>query len=150
RFAPGEFLDLNDDQKLSRPAFEPFPAGIVIAPENIVHGDASDSFYEWNTVCPPVRTLPTRQKFSSLAGMHAVLLANGPAGRAQVASTNPYATVADPIKAADPGTVTVRSTRDLAPLAGVPASAMTTTRAAEIVAGQPAGQAQWVGAGVGA
>lgn len=28
-FAPGQFLDLTEDQKLSRPAFEPFPSGLT-------------------------------------------------------------------------------------------------------------------------
>jgi hypothetical protein len=114
-----------------------------------MHGTPSASFYEWNTVCPPVRMVPTRHQFTSLAGLNTVLLTNGPAGRANNLSANPYAVIADPIKAADPGTVTVRSMRDLSPVAGISASATTTTQAAEIVASLPAGTAQWVGAGVG-
>jgi hypothetical protein len=150
KFAPGEFLELTDDQKLSRPAFEPFPAGIVIAPETFVHGTPSDSFYEWNTVCPPVRTQPTRHQFTSLAGLHDVLLAAGPAGLMAAQAKNPYALVADPVAIADPGTVTVRATRDLSPIAGVSAAATTTTQAAAVVATLAPGTAQYVGAGVGA
>ena len=148
-FAPGNFLALTDDQKLSRPAFEPFPAGIVLAAETAMHGTPSATAYEWYTVVPPVRTR-TRQLFTSMAGLHAALLAVGPAGQAQRAGGNPYAVAADPAKLADPGQARVRSTVDLGVVAGVVDEVMSTTNAAQLVSTLPAGTAQWVGAGVGA
>ena len=66
-FSPGNFLTLSEDQKLSRPAFEPFPAGMVIAAQTSLYGTPSGTAYEWCTVCPPVRTAP-RRRFTSMAG----------------------------------------------------------------------------------
>jgi hypothetical protein len=148
-FAPGDFLVLTDDEKLSRPAFEPFPAGAVVAAATSIYGAASTTNYEWFTVMPPGRG-GVRQTYTSLAGLHELLLRAGPAGAATPAAANPYAVIPDKISLADPGVARVRSTVDLSVPAGVSADPMTTTAAARVVAGLTPGTAQWVGAGVGA
>lgn len=146
-FAPGNFLDLTEDQKLSRPAFEPFPSGIVIAAETAVFGTPTDTQYEWFTVCPPVQLRPVRAAFSSLIGLHAMLLAAGPAGIARVDLANPYVVAPSPVTIADPGTAYVRSTTDLTTVDGIDVGAMTTTAATRLV-DQLGAAAQWVGPGV--
>lgn len=149
QFSPGNFLDLTEDQKLARPAFEPFPSGIVIAAETVEYGTQQSTEYEWFTVCPPVKTR-TRQLFTGLVGLHEVLLANGPAGLAQFSNANPYAAAAAPIKVADAGAAKVRSTLDLGIVGGVVDTYMTTAAAAQVVSALAVGTAQVVGVGVGA
>jgi hypothetical protein len=147
-FAPGEYLTLTDDQKLSRPAFEPFDSGIVIAADTSAYGTPSSTAYEWFTVCPPEKTF-TRHRFQALTGLHTVLLAAGPSGLATLAAANPYTVRAEPVQLADPGVARVRSTVDLGAIAAVGEQSMSTATAARIVAGLAPGTAQWVGAGVG-
>jgi hypothetical protein len=57
-FSPGNFLNLTEDQKLSRPAFEPFPSGIVIAAATADVRDASSTNYQWFTFYPTSRHQP--------------------------------------------------------------------------------------------
>ena len=40
-FAAGEYVDLTDDDRLSRPAFEKFIAGVVVDADEITHGGAT-------------------------------------------------------------------------------------------------------------
>jgi hypothetical protein len=149
-FSPGEFLNLTDDEKLSRPAFEPFPSGIVIAASTSIHGNASDTDYHWDTICPNRPSPRTTMEFTSLMGVHDAMFASGAAGRGFVSASNPYDVPQEPVALSDPGGVRVLSTRDLGVLADVPTESMTTTAAARVVEGLPAGTAQWAGAGVGA
>jgi hypothetical protein len=146
-FAPGNFLDLTEDQKLSRPAFEPFPSGVVIAAATPLFGTPTDTRYEWFTVCPPVAVAPVRTVFTMMTGLHEVLLAAGPAGVARVQLDNPYAVAAEPVTIADPGTAYVRSATNLETVPGVDSAGMTTTAAAHLV-GRLGAAVQWVGAGV--
>lgn len=146
-FSPGNFLDLTDDQKLSRPAFEPFPAGLVLAAETATYGTPQGTSYEWFTLVPPEKTL-NRNRFVSLAALNSVLLTIGPAGLG-AANGNPYAVAAEAITAQDPGAAKVRSPYDLGVIAGLPETTMTTANAADVVASVAAGQAQLVGLGVG-
>jgi hypothetical protein len=150
-FSPGNFLDLTEDQKLSRPAFEPFPAGLVLAAEAATFGTPQSTAYEWFTLVPPEKTL-TRNRFASLAALNSVLLTIGPAGASLASgavSGNPYAVAAQAVLARDPGTAKVRSTSDLGVVPGVPTTTMTTADAASLVADLSPGQAQLVGLGVG-
>ncbi len=148
-FAPGGFLALTDDEKLSRPAFEPFPSGIVINAETAAYGTPSATAYEWFTVVPPENTLASKQSYTLLTGLHATLLATSAAGDLTLTTGNPYSVVPDKVVLQDAGVARVRSTDDLGVVDGVTASSMTTTDAARIVGGLPVGVAQWVGAGVG-
>ena len=145
-FAPGSFLNLTDDQKLCRPAFEPFPSGVVLAASPTLVGSASETAYRWDTITPGHTAPRKRQDWTLLTGVHAALFASGPAGKGFALAENPYAAALSPVMITPAHQVTVVSTRDLTPLAG----AMTTTAAARVVADLPVGSAQWAGAGVGA
>jgi hypothetical protein len=150
-FSPGNFLDLTEDQKLSRPAFEPFPAGIVMAAETATYGTPQGTSYEWFTLVPPEPTL-NQQPFVSLKALNSVLLTIGPAGlvtAVAAASGNPYSVPEEAVTVADPGTSRVRSPHDLGVVPGLPVATMTTANAAEVVEGVAAGSAQLVGLGVG-
>jgi hypothetical protein len=48
QFPPGEFLDLTEDQKLSRPSFEKMDSGVTMTPVDVLHSDlrAVDTDYE--------------------------------------------------------------------------------------------------------
>ena len=130
-FAPGEFLDLSNDEKLSRPGFEPFPSGVVIAgADTDLYGTPSDTSYQWDTVFPPKKLPRTWMLQTSMLGVHAAILSSGAAGKAYVASGNPYAVEAEKVVLAHPGQSHVRSVRDLAPIAGAPDGPLTTTEAA--------------------
>lgn len=147
-FSPGNFLNLTEDQKLSRPAFEPFPSGIVIAAATATSGTASSTNYQWYTFYPDLDTNRYLDDYLSLAALNHHLLATGPAGISHLDKGNPYAVVPEAMHVLDAGTVTVRSTVDLGPVAGVSTEQMTTTAAAHIVTGLPS--AQLVGVGVSA
>jgi hypothetical protein len=155
RFAPGQFLDLTTDEKLSRPAFEERPAGARLAgTDSESHGKASESEYRWETVYPHL-DIPrrTNELFQFADHVKLGLLKASAVGRA--ASTNPYLVQAKPARLADPAHVEIRSRIDLGHVAGGPATAATITEAAELlselVASKPdlAGTVQLVGLGVG-
>jgi hypothetical protein len=154
-FAPGEFLDLTNDDTLSRPGFEPFSSGVVIAgADTALFGTPSDTLYEWDTVFPPKKLPRLKMAFTSMVAAHAAILSTGPAGKGITATgANPYvaATVTDPVALAHSGQARIRSVHDLTPVAGAPDGPMTTTEAARIVAELAASGvvAQVVGAGVG-
>ncbi|MCU1428823.1 MAG: hypothetical protein JWL83_2823 [Actinomycetia bacterium] len=149
RFAPGEFLNLTDDQKLSRPGFEEFPSGVVIVgADTDQFGTPSATSYQWDTVFPPKKLPRLKMAYTSLTAVHAALLGAGPAGKAIVANTNPYAAETEPVAFAAGSQTRVRSVRDLSAIDGVPIGPMTTTEAARVVADLGA-TAQYVGAGVG-
>jgi hypothetical protein len=147
-FAPGEFLNLSDDEEISRPAFEPRPAGLALAgAQTALCGNPSSTSYEWDTVFPPDLS-GNLAKFTSLKGSVGAVLAAGPAAITATPG-NPYAAAADPIVLADPGQARVRSVRDLSVLSGVTTAPMTTADAARLAASIGA-SAQYVTAGVGA
>jgi hypothetical protein len=148
-FAPGQYLDLTDEQKLARPAFEEFPSGMRLAGvSGETHATPVESAYQWETVYPGEEHLDLQ--------LHAVLLApfvlgnvlsTGPAGRARIA-VQPYTPIADPVHIADPGMVVIRSITDLSLPANVPAEPLTTTAAARTMEEIGADDLQLVGLGV--
>jgi hypothetical protein len=148
-FAPGEFIDMSDDQKLSRPGFEPRPSGVVIVgADTAPHGTASGTLYQWDTVFPHRPLQKLKMDYVELIGLRAALLGAGPAGKGAVVNQNPYAAPLDQVVMAHPGQSRVRSMRDLSPIAGLVDNPMTTTEAARVVADLGPNVAQYVGAGV--
>lgn len=130
-FAPGEYLDLPDDQKLSRPAFEPFPSGARLAGADAPHhGTPSETPYEWHTVYPHDPTPPSSHDAMFLGGNAAAILRGSPAGRFQARAGNPYVRESHPVQLADPGRAAIRRVRDLAADPAVPEGFTTTTEAA--------------------
>ena len=156
RFAPAQFLDLTDDEKLSRPAFEDFPSGARFSGISAdTSGPPVGSTYQWNTVVPhqPDHTVFKDDLLSSLLTLTKIVAAS-PAARAGALSAQPYAVPPAPVTYADPGSVVLRSARDLSQVPGVAAAPMTTTAAAEVLSGLiasgtvAAGAVQMVGLGV--
>jgi hypothetical protein len=49
-FAPGQFFDMSDDEKLSRPAFETFRSGVNFGTAGFGHGTAVASTFDYDTV----------------------------------------------------------------------------------------------------
>jgi len=135
-FSSGLFLDLTDDEKLSRPSFEPMPAGARVRPPGetapFAASRQADLRYE-TFVCDDdamigKKSLPASDLLFALS--RATVLAAGAAGRSELRARQRYASPSDPIVLADPGEVEVRSKITLvateAPAAGY-------TRAAEAV-----------------
>ncbi len=120
QFAAGQFLDLSDDEKLSRPSFEPMPAGARIrAPgEEAPFTPSRQAELRYETfVCDDesMRGRKSKPQFAELfAFSKATTLASGAAGRSDLRARGRYAAAADPIVLADPGETQVRSKVTLA------------------------------------
>ena len=123
-FSAGNFLDLSDDEKLSRPSFEPMPAGARIRPpgEEADWKGARHAELRYETfVCDDDTMLGIHN--SALidvlfASSKATVLASGAAGASQLRASRRYATDPDPIVLADPGEVIRVSKATLATTAG--------------------------------
>lgn len=48
-FAAAQFFELSDDEKLSRPSFEPFEAGLSFGPAGTAHGSTTVADYDYET-----------------------------------------------------------------------------------------------------
>lgn len=134
-FSAGVYLDLTEDQKLSRPSFEPMPAGARIRPpgEGVDFNAARETELRYETfVCDDdamrgLKGLAVRDTLISSAGRAA--LAAGAAGRSELRARTRYATDPDPLILADPGEVQMLSKSTLAVAAGT--TTQTYTHAAE-------------------
>lgn len=108
-FSAGNFLDLTDDQKLSRPSFEQMPAGARMRPpgEEAPWGASRDVELRYETfVCddaPPLSGLVGRD-FLVMSSV-ATALSGGAAGASELRARGRYAAVPDPIVLGDPGDV---------------------------------------------
>lgn len=132
RFAPGNYLDLTDDERLSRPAFEDMPAGARIRPPGEVAEHAAsrqaELRYETFVADDPsggrIRALLVDTIVSWSAG---TMLAAGAAGRSTLRARKRYAVEPDPIVLAGSGESLLTS-----PMTGSPSGEATTfTLAAE-------------------
>jgi hypothetical protein len=134
-FSSGNFLDLSDDEKLSRPGFEPMPAGARIRPpgEQIDVGASRHAELRYETfVCDDdsmlgIRGLAVRDTMFAKSAI--TTLAGGAAGASPLRASQRYSTKPDPIELADPGKVAQVSKYTVAAVAG--AAAQTYTHAAE-------------------
>ncbi len=134
-FSAGVYLDLTEDQKLSRPSFEPMPAGARIRPP----GEAADfaaarevelryeTFVCDDAALVGLRGLPRVDVL--IASTAATALAAGSAGRSELRARSRYATEPDPLVLADPGEAQILSKATLAAVAE--AGVATWTHAAE-------------------
>jgi len=61
RFAPGQFFTLPDEDKLSKPAFEPMDAGVGIGLDNAAHGHDSPLELHYETIVIDDPVLPARR-----------------------------------------------------------------------------------------
>ncbi len=136
-FSAGTYLDLTEDQKLSRPSFEPMPAGARIRPP----GDAADfdgareADLRYETfVCDDDKLAGVRGRAArdTLIGSAVrAALAAGAAGRSELRARTRYASDPDPIVLAHPGVVRVVSKRTVQ--AAAPGDVKTYTHAVEDV-----------------
>ncbi len=121
-FPAGQFLDLTDDEKLSRPAFEAMQAGVRINPPAEAGFDfarALQSDLEYETFVPDDQGIgradasanPRRSSWSDAA---AITLAAGAAGRTSLREKARYDVPAVPIAMADLGQTVIRGKSDLA------------------------------------
>ena len=112
---PGTFLDLSEDEKLSRPSFEPMPAGARIRPpgEAAAFDAAREADLRYETfVCDDEGMRGRRSKAtldSLLASSARTALAAGAAGRSELRAATRYRSDPDPIVLAHPGEVVVVS-----------------------------------------
>lgn len=124
-FSAGNYLDLTDDEKLSRPGFEPMPAGARIRPpgEEAPYDASRHAELRYETfVCDDEelagvrsRALATDRMF---AASGALALASGAAGASELRADVRYATEPDPIVLAHPGEVIRASTSTVALIDG--------------------------------
>lgn len=135
-FSAGTYLDLSEDQKLSRPSFELMAAGARIRPpgESAEFDGARQADLRYETfVCDDdgVRGKHSRALIDKLfASSTMTALAAGSAGRSELRARTRYATEPDPIVLAPPGEVLVLSKITVAPAAA--AKSVTYTHAAEL------------------
>ena len=114
-FSAGTYLDLSDDQKLSRPSFEPMPAGARIRPpgESAAFDEARPVELRYETfVCDEdgVRGKHSRALIDTLfASSTVTTLAAGSAGRCELRAQTRYAQEPEPIVLAHQGEVRVLS-----------------------------------------
>lgn len=133
-FSAGVFLQLTDDQKLSRPGFEPMPAGVRMRPpgEMVDFAAARETELRYETfVCDDdaLRGLKGGAlKDVLLASAATLAAAAGAAGRCELRARTRYAVDADPLTLADPGEVQVVHRRTVA---ATSAAIRTFTHAAE-------------------
>lgn len=139
-FSAGNFLDLTDDQKLSRQSFEPMAAGARIrSPGEAAPFAASrkaDLTYE-TFVCDEdgVRGKHSRATLDLLmASVSMVALRAGSAGRSELRARTRYDSEPDPIVLAHPSEVQMVSKTTVTALAG--GEVLTYTHAAERVLGE--------------
>ena len=136
-FAPGQFLDLSEDDKLRRPAFEDMLAGIRLGPPGGIVTDAAnatqselhyDTFYPHQDIGQGPDVL-----FSLKSAAYSVLRV-GAAGRSVLRADIRYASKPDPIVLAAAGDVKIRAVADLSVPAGMADVAMTHWDAADLLA----------------
>jgi hypothetical protein len=107
QFSAGNFLDLKDDEKLSRPSFEEMPAGARMRPpgEDAPYDESRGVVLRYETfVCDDPPTRPGLVLVDVLMGSAAAgALASGAAGASDLRARDRYAVAPDPIVLADPG-----------------------------------------------
>jgi hypothetical protein len=136
-FSAGNFLDLTDDQKLSRPSFEPMPAGARIRSpgETAPFAASREADLKYETFVCDEDGVPGRHSAAAhdvlMASSRPIALAAGAAGRSELRARTRYDTEPDPIVMAHPGEVRVISKTSLAAVDAV--AAATYTHAAERV-----------------
>ena len=153
RFAPGQYLDLTDDDQLRRPAFESFSAGVRIDPVGLTDVDsrhASRATLRYETVFPH-RSAPILTEEIIPGAASDLRLDAAAAGTCELRAEDRYRAVTSGLHIAPAEQVVVRSRTDLRPAPEVTDAAMTWTHAQEQIDRRPAVAAdlQIVGLGAG-
>jgi hypothetical protein len=125
-FAPGNYFDLNEEERLSRPAFEPMPAGVRVLPpgEAAPFAAARQVDLRYETFVCGEEALAGRRSGALadvlMAATAGTALAAGAAGRSALRARHRYASDPDPIALADPGEVIAIDRGTVEPAAGRP------------------------------
>jgi hypothetical protein len=101
-FAPGQFLTLTDDQKLSLPSFEPYDAGVTIGSAAVLSGpDVTRSvMYEEIYIDDPATNARLTGYYNMPATIHAALSAQGAGAQSSMKHTGLVKYAAAPATAA--------------------------------------------------
>jgi len=124
-FAVGEYVDLDDEARLTRPSFEPLPAGVSAGIDGYLlpNGGAVEAPLDYEQIF-----LPRRTKFTGLDDIHVEqirdMLGHEAAGRSLVRAPGKFARPRDKITAGQPKWVAA-DPLILAPLADPAAPAWT-------------------------
>jgi hypothetical protein len=91
-FAPAQFLEMSDDQKLASPSYEPMVAGVRVTPGGSTRGEVKKApiCYETTIIGPEGTPIPSdgaRPSEPLPAGLLAPLAATGPAALAETRVT---------------------------------------------------------------
>jgi hypothetical protein len=128
-FSPGAFLDLAEDEKLSRPSFEPMPAGVRVRPpgESADWAGSREADLEYYTfVCDDdaMAGIKAVGRLAISAAGSRVVLGAGAAGCTPLRAGQRYAQNPDPIKIAHVSEVVViaKATTAFDPAAWAPYS----------------------------
>ncbi len=136
-FSAGQYLDLTDDQRLSRPAFEPMPAGMQInAPGGALFGAGEEAQLMYETFRTDLEPGLPRLRGEAwwASGTHALVVGATATGRSALREADRYRVDPDPLTLADPALGVVTGTGSLVAAA---ADALTYTHAAQALgAGQ--------------
>jgi hypothetical protein len=116
-FSAGTYLDLSEDQKLSRPSFEPMPAGARMRPpgETAPFAASRQADLRYETFVCDCGNEAMRGRHGKaapdtlLASAVLATLAAGAAGRSELRARTRYASEPDPIALAHPGEARVVS-----------------------------------------
>src|SRR6185437_257666 len=91
-FAIGQFKELTQDEKASKPDFENHVAGIQIAPATgTALGRTNDATLEWDTFYPHRDEAPTRGTWVLSTQLNRTVIAAGAVARQLRKAGNPYA-----------------------------------------------------------
>lgn len=116
-FSAGQFLDLTDDERLSRPAFEPMPAGMDINPPGgAASGPGEEAQLQYETFRTDIdRSLRRpRGTFRWDVTANVFALQTTAAGRSALRDADRYHLPPDPLTLADPAIASVTSATSLA------------------------------------
>jgi hypothetical protein len=141
-FAPAQFFDLSDEEKLARPSFERHDAGVILSGALLDRGtpvpkDITYETYFVDAAGGALRLDPGTPPQSSLLSELLMTLEIGSAGRAvrARAASSRYAAPGNPVAVAEPRFVLV-DTSSLAGTGTGPATGTTYSDAAALLAGE--------------
>lgn len=121
-FAPAQFFEMSDDEKLARPSFEELPAGVSAGEGGFTHGAVVASELEYETILIDNRddSIVRLGPYTMPPGVLEAAAAFGSAGEppARSSGAGKYRVSALGIRVVEP-VFAVADTDDLAPVAGV-------------------------------
>jgi uncharacterized protein DUF6603 len=129
-FAPGAFLNLSQDEKLTYPSFDNMLSGVVLTPNDVISGDLRSVNTDFETVLiPAIQTFVPPINFFALYVAEMLLTMADPITNSALWSAPGQPKVA--VLSAQPLVVATTDTFQQAPLTGAPVGYTATRQAAE-------------------